>query len=47
MQRAGMEEIKQHPWFQHALPAGALKMNEWYTQSAGPYLQEVSPRSCA
>ena len=25
-----MADIKQHPWFQHHLPEGALAMNDWY-----------------
>ena len=43
LQRAGMDEIKVHPWFKHQLPEGALRMNAWYTSSAGPCLAEVRP----
>jgi len=28
--RMSMEEIKAHTWFSHALPTGALHMNDWY-----------------
>lgn len=28
--RMSMEEIKAHTWFSHALPSGALHMNDWY-----------------
>ena len=30
LQRMSMADIKQHPWFQHHLPEGALAMNDWY-----------------
>ena len=29
-QRMAMADIKSHPWFAHALPAGATDMNAWY-----------------
>lgn len=33
-QRLSMEEIKAHPWFTHALPSGAVQMNDWYMREA-------------
>ena len=41
-----MEEVKQHAWFQYQLPPGALKMNEWYISSPGPYPGEVRSLTC-
>ena len=40
--RMSMEEIKSHTWFSHALPAGALNMNDWY-MSHPSGIDEVRP----
>lgn len=33
-QRLSMEDIKNHSWFTHALPSGAIQMNDWYMREA-------------
>jgi serine/threonine protein kinase len=41
-QRLSMEDIKNHPWFTHALPSGAIQMNDWYMREANG-IDEVQP----
>ena len=43
-QRANMEEVKRHPWFNAQLPDGALTMNDYYIAPV-PYLGEARSRS--
>lgn len=42
-QRLSMEDIKAHPWFTHALPSGAVQMNDWYMREANG-IDEVMSR---
>lgn len=45
-QRLSMEVIKAHPWFTHALPSGAVQMNDWYMREANG-IDEVRPHLLA
>lgn len=39
--RASMDDILSHPWFQQALPTGALQMNDYYLAKAPRVSEEV------
>ena len=43
--RMSMDEIKAHTWFSHALPTGALHMNDWY-MSHPSGIDEVTSHLC-
>ena len=43
--RMSMDEIKAHTWFSHALPTGALHMNDWY-MSHPSGIDEARARTC-
>ena len=45
--RMSMDEIKAHTWFSHALPTGALHMNEWYMSHPSGIDEVSDPAKCA
>jgi serine/threonine protein kinase len=44
-QRLSMEDIKNHSWFTHALPSGAIQMNDWYMREANGINEVQAPHS--
>ena len=44
-QRLSMEDIKNHSWFTHALPSGAIQMNDWYMREANGINEVHAPNA--